>query len=225
MSNPGHTELDPDQLLIAGAHDLGIRFSSEQIAAFRLYRQEILRWSERINLTALTTPADIVLEGFLDSLACLALMPNGPCNALDIGSGAGFPAIPLALVRDEIKFTLIEASRKKTTFLRHIVRSLNLRNVQILCGRVEVSGDASFGGEEFDLAFARAVAPLADQAVLVSPHLRSGGFFLAQVGATGITKDTLNRVRGMGYECAGAFQVPTWKKGSDRRIIAFQLRG
>jgi 16S rRNA (guanine527-N7)-methyltransferase len=225
MSTPGHFALAPDDLLIAGAQDLGIRLSPDQIGTFRLYREEILRWSERMNITALTTPAEIVYEGFLDSLACLDLIPRSAVKALDVGSGAGFPAIPLAIVHNGLDFTLIEASRKKTTFLKHIARSLGLKHVRVWSGRAEDLAEGPLASDAYDIAFARAVAPLPGQANLVSPFLRPGGVFLAQVGAGGPSAGALKRLDEIGYRAAGEIQVPSWSGGPGRRILAFQWRG
>ena len=224
MKTPGRSGLAPDDLLISGARELGIRLGPEQIGAFRLYREEILRWSERMNITALTTPADIVREGLLDSLACLSLIPNDAQHVLDVGSGAGFPAIPLAIFRHDLKFTLIEASRKKVTFLKHIVRSLGLRHVQVWYGRAEELAGGPVPIEAYDVALARAVAPLPDQAEMVFPFLRPGGVFLAQAGSGGAVEDALERLTAVGYEAAGEFQVPLRSGGPGHRVLAYRRR-
>jgi len=217
--------LAPDQLLIAGAQDLGIRLSPDRVGTFRLYRDEILRWSERMNLTALTTPTDIVREGFLDSLACLAMFPNGARSVLDVGSGAGFPAIPLAIVRDEMDFTLVEASRKKSTFLKHIVRTLDLKRVRVWHGRAQAFTGGPPAGAAYDVAFARAVAPLFEQASLVSSFLRTGGMFVAQLGADGPPARVQLSLKEIGYQLTGEFRVPSWCGGVGRRILSFRWVG
>jgi 16S rRNA (guanine527-N7)-methyltransferase len=182
MSQRVRSDPDPDVLLDDGARRLGLQLTAEERAAFRRYRDEILRWSEHANLTALRDPIRIVREGFLDSLACLPLVPTGPARAIDIGSGAGFPAIPLAMVRREVRFTLVEASRRKAHFLRHICRLLDLPGVEVLWARAETVAAESAHAGAYDLAMARAVAHPGRQAELVWPFLRVGGVFLAQVG-------------------------------------------
>jgi 16S rRNA (guanine527-N7)-methyltransferase len=225
MKTPGRSKPATDDLLIVGAQKLGLRLGTEQIGAFRLYREEILRWSERMNITALTTPADIIQEGFLDSLACLALIPNDARNVLDVGSGAGFPALPLAIVRNDLDFTLVEASRKKATFLKHIARTLGLRHVHVWCGRAEAMEGGSLAAEAYDVALARAVAPLPDQAALVLSFLRPDGVFLAQVGSGGVPEETLDRLAATGYQAAGECQVPSWKGGGlGHQVLAYRLR-
>ena len=223
MKTPGRSKPAPDDLLIVGAQQLGIQLSTEQIGAFQLYLEEVLRWSERMNITALTTPTDIIQEGFLDSLACLALIPNDARHILDVGSGAGFPALPLAIVRDDLDFTLVEASRKKVTFLKHIARSLALRHVRIWYGRAEAVAGGLLAAEAYDVALARAVAPLPEQAALVFSFLRPGGVFLAQVGSGGAPKESLDRLAAVGYQAAGERRVPPWKGGGlGHQVLAYR---
>ena len=225
MKTPGRSKPATDDLLIIGAQELGIRLGIEQIGAFRLYLEEVLRWSERMNITALTTPTEIIREGFLDSLACLALIPNDARNILDVGSGAGFPALPLAIVRDDLDFTLVEASRKKVTFLKHIARSLGLRHVRVWYGRVEAMEGGVLAAEAYDVALARAVAPLGDQAALVFSFLRPGGVFLAQVGSGGVPEEALDQLAAAGYQVAGERRVPPWKGGGPgHQVLAYRRR-
>src|SRR3970040_766747 len=96
-----------DELLARGAEVLGLRLEPSGLAALRLYCVELSRWSARLNLTALRTPEEVVREGILDSLACLPLIPPGPLQVVDVGSGAGFPALPLKLVRPDLSVTLV----------------------------------------------------------------------------------------------------------------------
>jgi 16S rRNA (guanine527-N7)-methyltransferase len=224
MKIPGRSKPAPDNLLIDGTRQLSIRLSAEQIGAFRLYLEEVLRWSERMNITALTTPAEIIQDGFLDSLACLALIPSEARHVLDVGSGAGFPAIPLAIVRNDLVFTLVEASRKKVTFLKHIARSLGLRHVRIWYGRVEEMEGGLLEAEAYDVALARAVAPLPDQAALVLPFLRPGGVFLAQVGSGGAPEEVRDRLAAAGYQAAGERRVPSWTGGPGHQVLAYRRR-
>jgi 16S rRNA (guanine527-N7)-methyltransferase len=175
-------ERDPDSLLVAGASALGLDLDAVALDRFRRFRDELVRWSARMSLTALRGPIQIVRHGFLDSLACTALLPPLSPRVVDIGSGAGFPAVPLAILRPDARFTLVEATRKKVTFLRHLVRTLQLPCV-VINARAEALAQDPAHRHAYDVAFSRAVAPLAHQAALVRPFLRAGGAFLAQVGA------------------------------------------
>jgi 16S rRNA (guanine527-N7)-methyltransferase len=212
----------PDDLLVIGAETLGLRLNAEQCAAFRTYREELLRWAARTSLTALRTPHEIVRAGFLDSLGCAPLIPSGARRALDVGSGSGFPALPLKLVRPDLAFTLVEASRKKCTFLRHIVRNLGMADVSVLNCRVEaLSSDPHHVGA-YDVAFARAVAPPPEQARLVRPFLRPGGSFLLQVGVVRASGQTPADLLGPGYTTGKTFSLPDALGRSGRRVLEWR---
>jgi len=202
---------------------LGVTLGPEQVLAFRAYREEILRWAGRMSLTALTRPDEIVRHGFLDALACVPLIPLGASRALDLGSGAGFPAIPIAITRPSLDFTLIEVSRKKISFLRHVVRLLALSRVHPVLGRAEqvVEHDPEMSAS-FDLASARAVAPLAEIGALVFPFLRPGGVFLAQVGSGRETDAALAGLIGRGFELVGETAVPAWIGAPSHEILTLR---
>lgn len=216
--------LAPEDLLVSGALALGLEISPDQLAAFRIYREEIARWSARLSLTALRRPEDIIRAGFLDSLACLALIPREAKRAVDIGSGAGFPAIPLKLARPDLSFTLVEASRKKTTFLQHVVRRLRLSDVCVVQGRAEVLGQDPREAGTYDLALARAVAPPPDQMRLVRPFLRDEGRFLLQAAGS-LDEATLERLSGLGFRVVREISLaaPLGRPGC--RVLALQRLG
>jgi 16S rRNA (guanine527-N7)-methyltransferase len=175
-----------------------------------------------MNLTALTAPVEVVRQGFLDSLACAPLFPPHTGRVLDIGSGAGFPAIPLAVTKPGIEFTLVEPSRKKVTFLRHIARRLELKGIRIRPGRAEMFlRDKDMLGA-FDVALARAVAPLGDVGPAILPFLRPGGVFLAQVGSGERVKEAVDRLCHIGFEIAGEAPVPVWLGKPGRRILTLR---
>lgn len=224
MSAQQPLPLDPDELLAAGACALGLELGPQQLQAFRFYRDEVARWSERTNLTALRTPEEIVRQGFLDSLACLRLVPVEASRTLDIGSGAGFPAIPIKLARPHLRLTLVEAARKKATFLRHIVRCLDLQDVRILrCRAEDLASEPSEQGV-YDLALARAVAPLRDQIRLAAPFLRPGGLFLAQVGHGSCPQPTGAGHGIEGFEVAAVYALPPFLGRPDRRVLGLRRR-
>jgi len=222
----GATEPDTsttfDDLLVGGAAALAISLGAKEVSAFRAYREEILRWSARMNLTGFGTPEQIVRQGFLDSLACACLLPPNAEQVLDVGSGAGFPAIPLSIVRPRIRFTLVEPSRKRVTFLRHIVRLLGLTSVRVQPHRIESLRRDTMLLAAFDAAVARAVAPLADIGEWVRPFLRSGGVFLAQVGSGEQSGLAPNRLPCRGFEVAAESGVPGEFGKPGRRILVLR---
>jgi 16S rRNA (guanine527-N7)-methyltransferase len=215
-------QLTPEHLLVRGTSALGLELTSGQLLAFRLYGEELARWSARMNLTALREPEEIVREGFLDSLACLHFVPTEACRVLDIGSGTGFPSIPLKLVRPALEVTLLEASRKKTSFLRHIVRILDLQGARVVQRRAEDLADDPAEQGKYDLAFARAVASPPEQIQLAAPFLRPGGLFLAQVGLGTTWAESGIGTSGNSFEVTGEFVLPPSLGRSDRRVLRLQ---
>ena len=222
---PSSRAIDPDALLDQGARRLGVCLAGEQLDGFRTYREELLRWGARMNLTALRSAEAIVREGFLDSLACAPLIGPEVRRVVDLGSGAGFPGIPLALVRPAVRFTLLEASRKKTSFLRHIVRTLQLANAAVLMGRAEALAAEAGLGEAFDLALARAVAPPAEQASLVRPFLGPGGAFVLQAGEGSRPPDAAEAIGAAGFVLEREIAVPPTPGLPPRRLLLWRRSG
>ncbi len=162
---------------------LGLQLTVSQVRAFRVYARELEEWNRRMNLTAITDPADVEMRHFLDSLSCLLARRPGPgCRVMDVGTGAGFPGIPLKIVCPGIKLTLVEATEKKTVFLRHIVETLQLEGVAVLSERAETLGQASDHRERYDWVLARAVAEMRTLAEYLLPLCRIGGRCIAQKG-------------------------------------------
>ncbi len=162
---------------------LGIQLSQPQINAFELYAGELIEWNQRFNLTSITDPEQIRAKHFLDSLSCwLALRQAPPGRVIDVGTGAGFPGLPLKILQPEIQLTLVEATAKKAGFLEHMVQVLGLRDVTVLAKRAEEVGQMAEHREAYDWALARAVAPLAVLAEYLLPLVKLGGRILAQKG-------------------------------------------
>ncbi len=215
----------PNDLLVEGARALGVHLTANQVAAFATYLEEITRWSKRINLTALRRPEDIVRTGFLDSLACMPLIPPDANRSLDVGSGAGFPGLPLKLARPDLSFTLVEASRKKATFLQHMVRHLGVAGVRIVRRRAEELAADPGEAEAYDLALARAAAPPPDQGRLVRPFLRPGGLFVLQIGPGSLGPGDPERLAGLGFEVVRELTLPASLELPGRRVLALRRAG
>jgi 16S rRNA (guanine527-N7)-methyltransferase len=171
-------------------HLLGIQLNERQRAAFDLYARELLEWNRKFNLTSITDPEQIRIKHFLDSLSCWMAMKDGPPGKLvDVGTGAGFPGIPLKIIHPEIHLSLVEATGKKAGFLLHLVQFLRLEGVHVATNRAEEFGQIAAHREAFDWAVARAVAPMAVLAEYLLPLVKIGGYALAQKG-----KDAANEV-------------------------------
>ena len=165
---------------------LGLRLSLRQLAAFERYEQELLSWNEKFNLTAIRDSEGVRTKHFLDSLSCLLVMrDNPPARLVDIGTGAGFPGIPLKILLPNIQLTLVESVGKKADFCRHVVEVLNLDKVEVLTCRAEEMGQDRNHRERYDWAVARAVAALPVLAEFLLPLVKIGGSILAQKGEAG----------------------------------------
>lgn len=172
--------------LTANWSELGLPPSSLQVAQFARYTELLLEWNERINLTAIKEPDEIVVKHFLDSLSLLSILDNIPSKQLsliDVGSGAGFPGMALAIMRPDWQITLLEATRKKVYFLKAVQHELKLPHVTLLWGRAEEMGQQATHRQQYDVAVARAVASLSVLAEYCLPFVRVGGLWVAQKGS------------------------------------------
>ncbi len=168
-------------LLALGIEDLGLQLSPINIANLELFLQEMGRWNQVHNLTAIEGEKDSIRLHLIDSIAVLPVLRqflNGPSPRIaDLGSGGGLPAIPIAIVQPEWQISLIEAIRKKTAFLQHVRGKLKLKNIEVLCERVE---DAALQQPaQFDAVISRAFTNLARFLDLSLPFLRPGGLVFA----------------------------------------------
>jgi 16S rRNA (guanine527-N7)-methyltransferase len=187
------------KLLQAGACEIGAELNREQLSAFSLYMNELLRWNQRANLTAITAPDEIQTKHFLDSLTCLLAFPgaeppvksasNGGLlerlnrgaglSCIDVGAGAGFPGLPLKICLPEMKLTMVDSVGKKTNFLSHITALLKLDGVRVLNARSEELARQPEERESYDVVVARALSKLVVLAELCIPFCRVGGRVIA----------------------------------------------
>jgi len=165
---------------------LGLRLSPSQQSILALYERELMDWNTRFNLTAIRDPEEVHIKHFLDSLTCLLAMRDAPVGRLiDIGTGAGFPGIPLKIMLPRIQLTLVESVGKKAEFCRHVVNILDLQGVDVIQQRAETIGQDPAHRERYDWAVARAVAILPVLAEYLLPLVRVGGSMLAMKGESG----------------------------------------
>jgi 16S rRNA (guanine527-N7)-methyltransferase len=173
--------------LAAGAKAFGVTLDAEQLAAFGRYRELLLEWNERLNLTAITDPQAVVTRHFLDSLSVALAVPAelresaaGAVRAIDVGSGAGFPGLALAIAFPDWRVTVLEATGKKVKFLEHVASVLRLRNARPRPGRAEVLAHDKEERGRYDIVMARALAPLPTLLEYCQPFARAGGLTIAQ---------------------------------------------
>ncbi len=167
------------------AERFGAPLTDRQITAFQTYRDELLAWNAtRANLTAITDPDEVESRLFLESLWCAAALPStSGARLIDIGSGGGFPGLPLAIAFPEMDVTLVEATGKKVDFLRYIITRLELPNAHAIHGRAEDIAQDSTHRELYDAAAARALATLPALVELCVPFVKVGGVLIAPKGA------------------------------------------
>jgi 16S rRNA (guanine527-N7)-methyltransferase len=165
---------------------LGLHLTRSQLSALSLYERELVDWNTRFNLTAIRDPHEIHIKHFLDSLTCLMAIRESPIEQLvDIGTGAGFPGIPIRIIYPKMRLTLVESVGKKAEFCRHVVNILELQGVEVVQERAETLGQNPSYRERFDWAVARAVAILPVLAEYLLPLVRVGGSMLAMKGENG----------------------------------------
>jgi len=171
--------------LTQGLRDMGLELTSSQAKQFELYYQELLEWNKRINLTSITDYEEVQIKHFLDSTTVILALAREEMNKpdlsiIDIGTGAGFPGLPLKIVLDQSRLVLVDSTAKKAAFLRHISQKLKLSNVEIVTGRAEEIAHLPLYRQQFDLVVSRAVASLPTVVELALPFCQIGGKFVAQ---------------------------------------------
>ena len=158
------------------AKDIGFNLEDRELSLFTTYYHELLTWNKKINLVSVRSDLDIPIKHFIDSLTLLPYIKSKTGQVLDIGSGAGFPGIPLKIALNALTVVLLESSRKKSSFLKHIIRSLNLTDITVINNRSEIlMEDETYRGR-FEVVISRATLKL--------PQLLwIGGFFLSPNGS------------------------------------------
>ena len=154
--------------------DLGVRFLVEQAEQFFDYMNLLIEWNEKINLTAITDPEEIILKHFIDSITILKEIEDNS-KIVDVGTGAGFPGIPLSIMNPSLKITLVDSLNKRLIFLQEVVNKLGLKNIEIVHARAEEFGQNKKYREKFDISTSRAVANLSTLSEYLIPLVKVGG--------------------------------------------------
>lgn len=173
---------DIRELLVSSARECGLEVASAQAESFQQYMELLVEWNEKINLTAITEPREVAIKHFLDSILLLKYMdiPQG-AKLIDVGTGAGFPGLPLKIMRPDIKLTLLDGLNKRLIFLQDVLDKLHL-SAELVHARAEEAGRQAKYRGSYDLATARAVAPLNLLSEYCLPFLKMGGIFAAMKG-------------------------------------------
>lgn len=170
------------QLLLDGCAQFGISLSMQAAKKLDQYAALLVAWNQKMNLTAITEPREIVYKHFLDSLLFFkAIEPQQGAKMIDVGTGAGFPGIPVKVAREDIQLTLLDSLQKRLTFLGEVSEQLGL-DCTLLHARAEDGGKDKKLREQYDLASARAVAHLRELSEYCLPYVQVGGYFIALKG-------------------------------------------
>jgi 16S rRNA (guanine527-N7)-methyltransferase len=162
----------------------GFELSDDQANLFDIYYRELVEWNEKINLTAITEKEQVYIKHFYDSLSLAFYVDLTPIRTLaDIGSGAGFPSIPLKIMFPHLKVTIVDSLNKRIIFLNQLIEKLRLDDVNCVHGRAEDVSRMPVYRDQFDLVTARAVAKLSVLNEFCLPFVKKGGFFVAMKGS------------------------------------------
>lgn len=207
---------------------LQLELTPAQLAAFQTYADELQAWNEKFNLTAIKDAEGIQIKHFLDSLSILKVLPSSsvlrPSSFVDVGTGAGFPGLPLKIVYPDIQLTLVEATGKKVKFCEHLIAKLNLHGVTVIKARAEEIGHDPAHREGYDWAVARAVAEMSTLAEYVLPLVKRGGRAIAQKGsgAPGETQTAAGAVKRLGGELERLVPVELPGIAETRYLVIFK---
>lgn len=168
-------------LIYEGAKNLDIQIDKRKIEKFAIHALELMKWNQKTNLTAITDPFEVAVKHFLDSIVPVKIIPSN-ASLLDIGSGGGFPGIPLKISLPSLSVTLIDASRKKVSFLKHIIRILELKNIDALHIRAEEFANKPGIAKTFDVIISRALSSMTSFALTAIPFLKKEGVIIAMKG-------------------------------------------
>lgn len=169
---------DINSTLLKCAKELNISITDQQLKAFDIYCDLLLEWNEKINLTAITDKNLIAVKHFADSISVLSYVNvKKNCKLIDVGTGAGFPGIPLAIMRNDIKLTLLDSLNKRLIFLKEVTNILGIE-CEIIHSRAEEGSRQENLRDKFDIAISRAVAPLNILSEYCMPFVKSKGMFI-----------------------------------------------
>lgn len=211
--------------LRAGARELGLELSGEALAAFDRYAALLRSWNERMNLVSKASLAKVEARHILDSLTSALAFDGAPLGkVIDVGTGAGFPGLPLKIVFPAIDLTLVEATQKKTRFLEAAVEALGLDGAEVVAERAERLGQDPAYREAFDVVLARALAPLPVLAELTLPFCRRGGVVVAykSLGVEGEVAEARRAIEMLGGAPSRMVEVPATVTGDARVLVTIE---
>lgn len=196
--------------IIEKAKEIKIELDENKAEMLYKYMNTLIEWNNNINLTSITEPKEIIIKHFIDSLTSYKYLKNA--SVIDVGTGAGFPGIPLKIVDKDINITLLDSLNKRINFLNEVVNDLQLENIHAIHGRVEEVARNKQYRESFDIAISRAVAPLNVLLEYMIPLVKVGGKCICMKGSNAeeeieLSKNALKRLNAE-IEIVESFKLP-----------------
>lgn len=178
-----NNKLDPKQMLISGCESFDIYLSEAQVNQFFAYYELLIEWNAKMNLTAITEIEEVVIKHFIDSISLCKYVDIKEIDCIiDVGTGAGFPGIPIKIIYPDVKITLVDSLNKRIKFLNEVIEQLGLTNIETVHARVEDLGHDEAYREKFNYCMSRAVANLAVLTEYCLPFIKVGGKLLSLKG-------------------------------------------
>ena len=205
--------------------EIQIKFTEEQLQKFYKYMNMLIEWNEKINLTAIIEPKEIILKHFMDSLTILKYV-NDNEKMLDVGTGAGFPGIPIKIMNENIEITLLDSLNKRINFLNEVINKLELKNISAIHSRIEDYGKNNKYREKYDIVTSRAVANLATLSEYMLPMLKIKGKSICMKGSD-IKEEVKNSKRAidiLGGEIVNIEELVLPKSDNRRNLIIIEKK-
>jgi len=213
------------KILYRACGDIGLTLTDHETDLFMRYYEELILWNKKMSLVSIKSPLDIP-KHVIDSLTVTKCIANERSRLLDIGTGAGLPGIPLKITMDSLRVTLLDSSRKKVSFLKNIVRKLELTNVSVVNGRAEVLTAEEHFKDSFDVVISRAAFKMPVLLTLGEAFLSDGGILIAMKGknADAELRDAADVVRKKGLALIDRHEITLPITGESRKILCFNRR-
>lgn len=209
------------EILKGAASALGVALDKRALDLFDRYYRELILWNEKMNLVSIRTPEEILIKHFVDSLTPLPYIVRPQGRLLDIGSGGGFPGIPLKIAMPTLRVFLMEASRKKSSFLKHLIRQLTLAQTTVIHARTESAMTDNAYRHMFDIVISRAAFKLPEFFTMGRFFLSPGGFLIAMKGPSGEEKKEI--FHDLDLRCIACHDISLPLDGGRRKILIFQI--
>lgn len=211
-----------ETILINEAKKINIELTDKMIEKFFVYKNLLKEWNEKINLTAIIDDYDIIMKHFIDSLTIEKYIKKG-AKVIDVGTGAGFPGIPLKIIREDIDVVLLDSLNKRVNFLNEVIKTCELEKIVAIHGRAEDIARQEKYREKFDIATARAVANIATLSEYCCPFVNIGGSFICmKADATDEIENAAKAIRTFGMNIQQIDKIEIEEINAKRTIIIYK---